>query len=123
MSGFVLDTNIIIGLLDGRESARHVLEQQRARPSNCGVSQITRLELLGFAGLSAGEDGKIRAFLSTVTMLRLDDFVEARVIALRRTTRLTLPDAIVVATALVNGRTLLTLDALLEAAFTLAARR
>jgi predicted nucleic acid-binding protein len=123
VSSFVLDTNIVIGLLDGRESARHILDRHGARPSTSGVSQITRLELLGFAGLSAIDEGRILAFLTAVTVLPLDAIVEARVIALRRSTWLTLADAIVVATAVVNGRILLTLDDTVEKAFAIAARR
>jgi predicted nucleic acid-binding protein len=117
MSGFVLDTNIVIGLLDGRASARHILDQHGAVPSNSAVAQITRVELLGFAKLTATDEARIRAFLSAVSCLALDEHVEKHAIALRRRTRLTLPDALVVATAVANGRTLLTLDEKLDAAF------
>jgi predicted nucleic acid-binding protein len=122
VTSFVLDTNVVVALLDGRPSARHLLDGHDARPSNCGISPITRIELLGYPGLLSVDDVKIRAFLTAITLLPLDELVETHAIALRSKRRLSLPDAIVVATAIANGRILLTFDEQLETAFARAIR-
>lgn len=81
------------------------------------VSQITRLELLGFTGISAKEALTINGFLATIQVLPISAEVEERVIALRQSRKIKLPDAIVAATALVHGLELLTLDQSLMRSF------
>ena len=112
MSGprFLLDTNIVIGLLQGTGAARDLLDARGASPDVCAVSQITRMELLSFPSITEDEEGKIAMLLAAITVLLLDDLVEKEAIQLRRRSRLKLPDAIIAATALVNDLTLLTFD-------------
>jgi predicted nucleic acid-binding protein len=54
---------------------------------------------------------RLLEFVSYCQVLPISDHVEAKTIELRRTTKLKLPDAIIAATALVNGIQLVTLDA------------
>ena len=112
MSGieFLLDTNMVIGLLKGAEPAVHLARNAGVTLARAGVSQITRMELLGFLALSEQEEQTTRAFLSRCTVLGIDDTVETHAIRLRRAGLLKLPDAIVAATALATGARLLTLD-------------
>jgi predicted nucleic acid-binding protein len=80
-----------------------------AELSNSG-SQITRMELPGFAGLNDAEEQAARAFLSAFQVVGITAEIEDKAIRLRRSGALKLPDAIVAATALSTGAALLTLD-------------
>ena len=114
---FLLDSNVAIGYLDGRESVRNLVDAHRAVPTNSAVSQITRIEMLSYWALSAAEESKITRLLSSMAVILLDEVIEREAIAFRRRTRMKLPDAIIAATARVHGLQLLTLDERLDAAF------
>jgi predicted nucleic acid-binding protein len=107
---FLLDTNVVIGVLSGQEETRALIEEGRVSLDSSAISQITRIELLSFAELTAEAEAKIRQFLSALSILYLDEDVESAAIALRRNLRMKLPDAIILATTQVHGLTLLTLD-------------
>lgn len=113
MSGAIdhlLDTNVVIGLLKSHAAAVALAQGAGLVAGRFGVSQITRMELLGYPGLTDAEDEAVRGWLALCLVLPINDDVEARTIALRRRGLLRLPDAIVAATALAAGAQLLTLD-------------
>lgn len=107
---FLLDTNVVIGLLKGHAPAVALAEAAKLTLARTAVSQITRMELLGFPALTEEEEHEIRAFLSCCRVCLLDEHIEAEAIRLRRRGALKLPDAIIAATALIHGYRLLTLD-------------
>ena len=74
------------------------------------VSVITEIEILGFHGISLVEEADIRTLLAATVVVPLDDEVKDAAIRLRRSLRLRLPDAIILATAVVTGSRLLTND-------------
>lgn len=113
---FLLDTNVVIGLVNGPGAARDLVDQNDAPPEICAISQISRIELLSFSALSSEEEAQIDSLLSVMTIILLDDRIEREAISLRRRTRLKLPDAIIGATARVHGLRLLTMNDRLEAA-------
>jgi len=112
MSGikFLLDTNVVIGLLKAYSPAMLLAEQAGLVLSETGVSQITRMELLGYPKLTEQENEQIRIFLAACQVCLIDEAVEAETIRLRRTGAFKLPDAIVAATAVTRRLKLLTLD-------------
>jgi predicted nucleic acid-binding protein len=112
MSGieFLLDTNVVIGLLKGHAPAIALAEQQGLQLEKSTVSQITRMELLGYPQLTDEEDHAIRSFLAACQVQVIDDRVEAQAIRLRRSGLFKLPDTIVAATAITHSLRLLTLD-------------
>jgi len=112
MSGIkhLLDTNIVIGLLKAFDPAIALAEQAALVLEQSAVSQITRLELLGYPKLTDEEDQNIRAFLATCQVCLIDETIEAEAIRLRRSGTFKLPDAIVAATAITYRLKLLTLD-------------
>ncbi len=112
MSGtdILLDTNVVIGLLKGHAPAIELAEAAQFAFDRATVSQITRMELLGFPSLTDDEEHEIRAFLSACRVCLLDEHIEVEAIRLRRKAALKLPDAIIAATALIHGYQLLTLD-------------
>lgn len=112
MSGieFLLDTNLVIGLLKGHAPAIALAEEAGLSLDKAAVSQISRMELLSFPQLTDEEERAIRNFLGACRVLLLDEYIEAAAIRLRRGGTFKLPDAIVAATALSTSLRLLTLD-------------
>lgn len=116
MSGakWLLDTNVVIGLLKKQPLAITLAEAQHLVLSQAAVSQITRMELLGFPDLAGEEEAAILEFLQNCRVLSVDEAVERQAIRLRRSNQCKLPDAVIAATAQVHQLTLLTLDQRLE---------
>lgn len=112
MSGisWLLDTNVVIGLLKQQPAAIALAESQKLELSQSAVSQITRMELLGFPGLVDEEERAILEFLQSCQVLLIDEAVEGAAIRLRRAGLCKLPDAIIAATAQMHQLKLLTLD-------------
>ena len=107
---FLLDTNVVIGLLKGNLAAVTLAEQSGLQLDKAAVSQITRMELLGYPHLTDEEEQAIRTLLAACQVRMIDEQIEAKAIALRRSGAFKLPDAIVAATALCGALRLLTLD-------------
>lgn len=110
---YLLDTNIIIGLLKGNPDA--VAKLNSIDLPSCAYSSITRMELLSFPNLTDEDAVLIRQLLVPMTYLALSPAIEDRTIELRHQHRVKLPDAIIAATAKVHGLQLLTLDKKLAA--------
>lgn len=111
--GYLLDTNIILGILKDHQPALECLEWA----DSLGIfaySSITRMELLGFPGLSSNELETINEMLDNLEYLPLNLVIEDIAIQLRRHYRIKLPDAIIAATALYKNYDLLTLDTALS---------
>ncbi len=111
---FLLDTNVVIGLLKGNNDVIELFSGSMCVLSECAVSQITRMELLSFPSLQANEEREIQNFLDTVTVLIFDESVEGEVIQFRKSQGGKLPDAMIAATALCYQLKLFTMDKNLE---------
>lgn len=99
----LLDSCILIDVLAGSEAAREYVRQTR----DAAISRLAWMEVLVGAA-DAEEERTIRAFLSVFEVLPIDGAVAEEAVRVRRATRLRLPDAIIYATARVNGRTFAT---------------
>jgi len=99
----VLDTNAILYLLGGKLA-------QTLPVGQYFISVISEMELLSYPSLDESAKAKIEGFLSEVTVVGLTEKVKSLAIRLRRQHSLKLPDAIVAATALSLGASLLTND-------------
>jgi predicted nucleic acid-binding protein len=106
----LLDTNIVIGLLNGEENATAMVADAAVGFADMAISQITRMELLSFAGLTEPEHRTVEAFLSQLHVFGIDADIEALAIQLRRRRAVKLPDAIIAATTRSKKLQLLTLD-------------
>lgn len=105
----VLDTNAVIFFL----TSEHIPPNLQRLPDEADlyVSVITRIELYAKPGITPEEIKKIVDFLSDVSVVPLNDPVEAVAIPLWRAhPAVKLPDADVAATAVVVGASLLTND-------------
>jgi len=106
----LLDTNVVIGLLKQQAAAIELTEAHQLDSGQIAISQITRMELLGFPSLPMEEEQRIQGFLQSCRVLLIDEAIEQQAIQLRRKGNCKLPDAIIAATALVHQLRLLTLD-------------
>jgi predicted nucleic acid-binding protein len=94
----LFDTNILIDYLRGILPAATELRRYERK----AVSIITVMEVL--VGTIPEEDAAIRAWLkNSFQVIPLDDVVADRAIAIRRSRKIKLPDAIVWASAQVNS--------------------
>ena len=112
MSGtkYLLDTNFVLGILKSDALVLADLSSHRILAGECSYSAITRMELLGFHRITQSEATLIKQKLEHFAYLPLTKDIEDRVIDLRQSRKIKLPDAIIAATALCFGIELLTLD-------------
>lgn len=75
---------------------------------NNAISAITQLEVLGFHGISEGEEIFCGYVFKLLQSLPIDDAVLSKAIELRKTYKMKLGDSIVAATALMNNREIYT---------------
>ena len=106
----LLDTNILIYYFNG------LIDDERIDvllKNSFNISVITKIEFLSWSKLNKDVelDKKARAFVSYATLFDLDDAVAQKTIDLRRKFKTKTPDAIIAATALVNGMPVVTNNA------------
>ena len=98
----LFDTNILIDYLNGIPDAA----KEIGRYSEKAISLVTWMEIM--VGTTAQDEAVIKAFLSQFELLPIDSTVSAEAVTIRRTRRIKLPDAIILATARTSGRLLIT---------------
>lgn len=107
---FLLDTNIVIGLLNRNEAVIHLLTIKQVAITQCAFSAVTRMELLSYHGLSDDDKQTIGKLLHRMHYLPITSAIEDKTITFRYENKGKLPDAIIAATALHHQLELLTLD-------------
>jgi predicted nucleic acid-binding protein len=107
MSGYSLDANILIDSLLEHDPAHREIMRIAASGARMWISRMAWIEVL-----SKGNDTVVREainFLSRFGLDEIDDEISLRAAALRRERpRLKSPDAIILATAQIRGRVLVT---------------
>jgi predicted nucleic acid-binding protein len=107
MSGYSLDANILIDALLGHVPARVELSRIAQSGGRMWISRMAWIE-----ALSKGNDAIVREalqFLGRFGLDEIDEEISHRAAALRRERpRLKSPDAIILATAQIRGRVLVT---------------
>ncbi len=111
---YLLDTNFILGLLKSSPDTLALINERQIESHQCAYSAITRMELLGFPGITRAEETLIQHKLARLTYLPITLIVDDVAIRLRRTRRVKLPDAIIAASALAVGAEVLTFDRQLQ---------
>jgi predicted nucleic acid-binding protein len=92
----LLDTNIVIHAC---QPGSEWLSEWTDDPA-AAIASVTRIEALGFPGISREEEEAIRSFLADSICHSLDDAVIERAISLRQSRKMGAMDAIIAATAL-----------------------
>jgi len=107
VSGFAFDANIVIDALAGYPLARTEIERAVGLSSRPWISRMAWIEVL-----SKGSEIMVRdalEFLSRFGLDEIDEEISRRAASLRRERpRLKSPDAIILATAQIRGRVLIT---------------
>ena len=99
----VFDTNLLIDYLNGIPNAKAAL----LKYEEPAISRVTWMEVL--AGVvNTPREHAVRAFLAGFRLVEISGPLAEEAILLRAQRRLRLPDAIILATARVNGCLLLT---------------
>jgi predicted nucleic acid-binding protein len=106
---WLLDTNVVIDAFAGRpEAIKAITSARKLDLEWIGYSAITRLEVLGFPGLTAADEAGLRRLLAQFSEAEVSAAIIERAIEIRRAVRLKTPDAIIAATALIYGASLVT---------------
>lgn len=107
MTSYAIDANILIDALLGFPPARQELQRILTSGGQIWISRIAWIEIL-----SKGGDAVVREtlqFLRRFNLDEIDDEIAQRAAALRRERpSLKMPDAIILATAQIRGRVLVT---------------
>ncbi|OHD63710.1 MAG: nucleotide-binding protein [Spirochaetes bacterium RBG_13_51_14] len=107
-NSYLLDTNIIIYYFDGIFSEDNN-EIDLIFENNFTVSIISKIEFLGWVGFKEpGLYAKAKDFIDKAVVMYIDDAIAEEAIRIRREHKVKTPDAIIAATALVNGLVLAT---------------
>ncbi len=104
-NSIVLDTNIVLYLLNGDDELASILNQMQLY-----VSVITEIELLGYLEISDEDKVKIKYFLSECIIVPLNEEIKNLCITIKQTSKVKTPDAIVAATSIYNQIPLITSD-------------
>lgn len=102
----LVDTNILICLLDGDKTIENWLDQ-----NNIFISSITQLELFSYQKISKVEEKVIRDLLKYTITIHTSDSIIDYAIKYRKLYRLQVPDAIIAGTAKTFNYPFLTADA------------
>jgi len=105
--GYLLDSNVIIGYLAGKipSSGMEVVSEIVAKRPN--ISVISQIEVLRFNDTPENE-AVLEEFINMSKIHPLSNNIVERTIKLCKQIKIKLPDAIIAATAIVEGYTLVT---------------
>jgi predicted nucleic acid-binding protein len=98
----LFDTNIVIDCLNRYPQGLAELQRYPTR----AISIVTWIETM--VGADATAHARTEAFLLNFAVIQLDNAVARHAVALRRTYRIRLPDAIIWASAQIHGMLLIT---------------
>jgi predicted nucleic acid-binding protein len=104
-NNILLDTNIVLYLLNGEETLIPLLEDK-----NLFLSFITQLELLGNRNINPDDKLKIKQFVSECTVIDITPEIKEFTIDIRQKYNLKLPDCIIMATSLWLNMPFITAD-------------
>ena len=107
---YLLDTNAVIQLLAGNPSLHKMVEDS----DFLAISVISKLEFLSYPDLTEDEKNAFSELLEDLTVFDLmasDSALMQEAVAMRIDGGLKLPDAVIAATALVNGCEVIANDA------------
>jgi toxin FitB len=108
MTSYLIDTNILIYYLAGAIPDEEKPEIDRILQESFNISIITRIELLGWKDHTPEGLLKARHLLDCAQCLPLTDTLAEKTIELRALITISLPDAVIAASALSLDATLVT---------------
>jgi predicted nucleic acid-binding protein len=100
MTDYLVDTNILIYYLAGSLEPEEKPIIDKILQESFNISIITRIELLGWKGHSPEGLIKARHLLDCARCISLTDTIAEKAIEIRKEASITLPDAVIAASAL-----------------------
>jgi len=102
---YLIDTNSVIDYLDNKlpDNANELIDRIDSK-----ISVITRMELLAWPGASEQQTIILNEFINASEVFALEEPIILKAIEIRKAHKTKLPDAIIAATALVNGLAIIT---------------
>lgn len=107
-NSYLLDTNIFIYYFNGEALLEPLFEDIFSGRAIAAYSPITWVELLCYPALTEAEADQIRSSLKSLKRVDLTESVLDTAAQIRRSARITLPDAIIAASALETASQLVT---------------
>lgn len=104
-NNILLDTNIVLYLLNGEETLIPLLEEK-----SLFLLFITQLELLSARNLNPDDALKIKQFISECTIIDITQGIKEIAINIRQNYTIKLPDCIIMATSLWLNMPLISAD-------------
>ncbi|NJF26064.1 type II toxin-antitoxin system VapC family toxin [Thermococcus sp. Bubb.Bath] len=104
----MIDTNILIYYLADAIPTEEIPKIEKILKESFNISIITKIEFLGWKGHTPEGFEKSKEFISFAHVIPLTDDIAELAIELRRRKSIKLPDAVIAATALKYGYTLVT---------------
>ena len=105
---YLLDTNTIIHYLNASLPPSAMLFMHIVVDEQSNISVISKIETLGYNFTDVAEKNIMEAFVNASTVLPINDDVVNQTIAIRKSRKIKLPDALIAATAMVYNFTILT---------------
>lgn len=105
--GYLVDSNVLIDYVAERFTKGQLKTLDLIFDEALRVSVITKIEILGYNGVSQ-EETKMLEFLNYADILALNDYIVERTILLKKAIKMKTPDAIIASTALIHDFTLIT---------------
>jgi predicted nucleic acid-binding protein len=97
---YLLDTNVVINYLDASLPVAGMQLLNDIVDSDPMISIITKMETLGYNFTSIDEQITMETFINGSIILELNNDIVEKTIAIRKSKKIKLPDAIIAATAL-----------------------
>lgn len=105
--GYLIDTNVIIGYLDGKIENKGMSFLHPIIDRIPNISVINKIEILRFNSLD-NDYKTLVEFINSSYVFSLNENIVEKTISICRANKIKLPDAIIAATAIVNNFTLIT---------------
>lgn len=101
----LVDTNIVLYYLKGHDDLTNLLTNY-----SLVISFISELELLSFGKLEPNDNDLINSFLRFVEIVDISKEIKKSTVKIRHTTKLKLPDSVILATAVAYDIPFITAD-------------
>lgn len=108
MTVWLLDSNAVMGYLNQDSAPGFINQFEQALVEGAAVSVITTIEVLGWRGHDPASRASAEKLLGCMDEIPLATSVVQQTISLRTRYSIKLPDAVIAATALTHGLTLMT---------------
>ena len=98
---YLINNNTIIHYLNASLPASSMLFLHDVVDDQCNISVISKIETLGYNFTDVIEKNTMEAFVNASSVLPINDDVVNQTIAIRKSRKIKLPDALIAATAIV----------------------